>query len=1045
MPGRRTERFLTTVLFTDIVGSTEVAAELGDRGWRDLVQEHHRLIRAALRRHDGREVDTAGDGFFANFDAPAAAAECALEAAEAVQVLGIQIRAGLHVGEVEQIGAKVGGIAVPTAARIMAAAGGSEILVSGTVRDLAAGSGLRFEDRGERELKGIPGTWRLYAVRRAASAPAAEASPTDPDAVEDRAARRAAAVRRSQARPFWERNPRLTAVVAVSLALAVGVAGAVAWSPWRPKALAGVPEDSLGIIAPSRNEIVAETKLGDQPAGIAVGEGAVWVTNAGSNTVLRIDPNTHAVVDRIDVGLSPAGIAIGGGSIWVADSGARTVTRINEATAKVVATIAVGNGPTAVAFADDAVWVTNAGDGTLTRIDATSGEPAPPVSVGSSPNAIAVESTGIWVASQDGATVAHLDRASGALLAAPIPVGSRPSAIVTAGGSVWVANAGDGSVSRIDPGQDRVIGVINVGGAPNALAVDGTTMWVADGTGAVLRVDVANSSAPPVRIATGSAPQAIALVNGEIWFASRASAASHRGGTLRVVSRDPESLDPNSYGAPQFQSLIGDTLVGYRRIGGIAGSQLVPHLATSIPKPTDGGLTYAFHLRAGILYSDGTPLRPSDFVFALERVFQVGDLDIPSFGATLYGGLVGADACQPAPVKRCDLSRGVVADDAAQTVTFHLSEPDPDLLFKLSLTFAHPMRPGSVPADSFATEPYPTTGPYQIASVTPDTTRLVRNPHFRAWDPQVRPDGFVDEVIWTSGLDADAQVKVVESGAADYMLEQIPADAFTELEMQFTPQLHLALQSTTFLFMNTILPPFDNLGVRQAVSLAIDRSALAELRGGTGATRLTCQVLPPNSPGYEPYCPYTLDPAPGGRGPWTAPDLAAARELVADSGAADTPIVVGPFTPRLTPLAGYVVDVLRDIGFRDVTEEDATEGSQVYEAIFGDKRIQMGAFEFMQDFPGPDTFFAGFTCDGADGLTNYCDPALDDLVGQARDLQTTDAPAAARKWAEVDRMVTDLVLWCPLVNEGSDFISARVGNYQYNLAYGMLLDQAWVQ
>ena len=305
MPGRQTERFLTTVLFTDIVGSTEVAAELGDRGWRDLLQEHHRLIRTALRSHGGREVDTAGDGFFAIFDAPAAAAHCALKAVETVQPLGIQIRAGIHVGEVERIGAKVGGIAVPTAARIMAAAVGSEILASGTVRDLTAGSGLWFEDRGERELKGVPGTWRLYAVSRTSSSTAAEASTEDASPAQDRVTRRAAAVRRSQARPFWQRHPRTTAILAIGLALAVGTAGALVWSPWRPKALAGVPENSLGVIDPSRNEIVAQTKVEDQPAGIAVGLSGVWVTNAGANTVSRVDPNTHAAVDSID-GFEPS-------------------------------------------------------------------------------------------------------------------------------------------------------------------------------------------------------------------------------------------------------------------------------------------------------------------------------------------------------------------------------------------------------------------------------------------------------------------------------------------------------------------------------------------------------------------------------------------------------------------------------------------------------------------------------------------------------------------------------------------------------------------
>jgi YVTN family beta-propeller protein len=1045
VPGRPTERFLTAILFTDIVGSTEVAAELGDRGWRDLVQEHHRLLRAAVRRHQGREVDTAGDGFFVIFDAPAAAAECALEAVEAVRTLGIQIRAGLHVGEVEHIGAKVGGIAVPTAARIMAAAGASEIYASGTVRDLAAGSGLRFEDRGERELKGVPGAWRLYAVMRTASSTTGAANIPASTTAEERASRRAAAVRRSQARPFWKRHPRLTAVLAVGLALAVGVAGVTAWSPWRPKALAGVPENSLGIIAPDRNEIVAEARLGDQPAGIAVSEGAVWVTNAGSNTVLRIDPNTHAVVDTIDVGLSPAGIAVGGGSIWVADSGARAVTRINEATAKVVATIEVGNGPTAVAYGGGAVWVTNARDGTLTKIDATSGVAAHAISVGASPNAIAIDSSGIWVASQEGASVSHLDPDSGTLLAPPIPVGSRPGAIAIAGGSVWVANSGDGSISRIDPAGDRVVGVIDLGGAPSDLAVDGSTLWIADSTGAVLRVDTANASAPPTRIATASAPQVIARVSDEIWFASRASAASHRGGTLRVVGEDVESIDPVAYGAPELQSLIGDTLVGYRRVGGTVGGQLLPHLATAIPTPTDGGLTYAFHLRPGIVYSDGTPLKPGDFVFGLQRAFQVGDPDIPSFGAALYGGLVGADDCQPAPVKRCDLSDGILADDAAQTVTFHLARPDPDFLFKLGMPFAHPLRPGSVPADAFATEPFPVTGPYEIASVTDDEVRLVRNPHFHTWDAQVRPDGFVNEIVFKSGITADRQVQMVEYGAADYMLSQIPADAFEKLETQFTPQLHLALQKTTFLFMNTALPPFDDVAVRQAVSLAIDRSVITKLRGGTGVTRVTCQVLPPNFPGYEPYCPYTADPAPAGRGPWTAPDLAAARQLIARSGAAQTPLVVGPFSPRLTPLAGYVVDVLRDIGFRKVTEDDAADASEVFQAIFDDQRVQMGAFEFISDFPSPYTYMAGFTCVDADGLTNYCDPAFDDLVRQARELQTTDPAAAGREWAEVDRKVTDLALWCPLINEGSQFVSERLGNYQYNVSYSLLLDQAWVQ
>src|SRR5688500_13182704 len=150
MPGRRgaPERFLTTVLMTDIVGSTDHAAELGDSAWRELVQQHHALVRAALRRHGGREIDTAGDGFFATFDAPAAGVRCALEISEAVGKLGLEVRAGIHVGEVEQIGRKVGGIAVPIASRMMSNAAPGEVFASSTVRDMVSGSGLAFDDRG---------------------------------------------------------------------------------------------------------------------------------------------------------------------------------------------------------------------------------------------------------------------------------------------------------------------------------------------------------------------------------------------------------------------------------------------------------------------------------------------------------------------------------------------------------------------------------------------------------------------------------------------------------------------------------------------------------------------------------------------------------------------------------------------------------------------------------------------------------------------------------------------------------------------------------
>jgi class 3 adenylate cyclase len=158
------DRVLATVLFTDIVRSTERAAELGDRRWLALLDEHHAVVRRELARFRGREVKTTGDGFLATFDGPARAVRCARSLVEAIQRLGLEVRTGLHTGECEMVGDDVRGIAVHTAARVAGAAASGEVLVSSTVKDLVAGAGITFVERGTRALKGVPGKWRLFAV-----------------------------------------------------------------------------------------------------------------------------------------------------------------------------------------------------------------------------------------------------------------------------------------------------------------------------------------------------------------------------------------------------------------------------------------------------------------------------------------------------------------------------------------------------------------------------------------------------------------------------------------------------------------------------------------------------------------------------------------------------------------------------------------------------------------------------------------------------------------------------------------------------------------
>jgi class 3 adenylate cyclase len=166
-PAPEPNRVLATVLFTDLVGSTERLRELGDHRWTELLQRHHSAVRRELVRFRGREIDNAGDSFLAIFDGPARAVRCAVAIREAVRGLGLEVRAGVHTGECELLGRQVAGIAVHIGARVAALAAAGEVLVSSTVRDLVSGSGIDFEERGEHQLKGVPGSWRLYAVAAA--------------------------------------------------------------------------------------------------------------------------------------------------------------------------------------------------------------------------------------------------------------------------------------------------------------------------------------------------------------------------------------------------------------------------------------------------------------------------------------------------------------------------------------------------------------------------------------------------------------------------------------------------------------------------------------------------------------------------------------------------------------------------------------------------------------------------------------------------------------------------------------------------------------
>ena len=308
---------------------------------------------------------------------------------------------------------------------------------------------------------------------------------------------------------------------------------------------------------------------------------------------------------------------------------------------------------------------------------------------------------------------------------------------------------------------------------------------------------------------------------------------------------------------------------------GTAGNELVPDLAEAIPEPTDGGKTYAFTMREGIKFSTGETVKPSDIRYTIERNFKAAGP-----GSGFYASIVGADACAKKP-KTCDLSEGIVADDAANTVTFKLTAADPDMLQKLAMPFAFVV-PKGTPNKDIGTDPLPATGPYMITKYDPDSEMVFeRNPEFKEWSAEAQPAGNPDKIVMKVGLPLEDATTQIQNGEADWMYDIPPADRLGEISTEFEQQVHVNPGPQVFHeALNTRVPPFDNKDVRQALNFATDRDAVIKIFGGPALATATCQILPPDFPGYQPYCPYTQNPGEK----WTAPDMAKAKQLVDASG-----------------------------------------------------------------------------------------------------------------------------------------------------------------
>jgi YVTN family beta-propeller protein len=851
----------------------------------------------------------------------------------------------------------------------------------------------------------------------------------------------------SYARRRWTR----ASVAGVLLAAAIATVVFLVSRSDSAHALAQINANSAGAIDPGRNRLVAQVRVGAGPGRLAAGFASLWVVNDFDNTVTRIDPTTETREDTIPVCSDPTAIAVSARFVWVACTGTRSVSLINPLVDRPVKRVPVGNGASGIAISPGAVWVTNRLDDTVTEIDSKTGNVLGTLPAGPNPSDIVYGFGALWIVNESTSSVTRLDPRTGGLQR--FNVGNGPEAVSIGDGSVWVANTLDGTVSRINP-NNNVGATFPVGQGPSSVLPSDGAIWVADSYGGqVVRMNPATGGIVRT-ISVGSGPQSLAAIGGRIWLSARETTTAHRGGTLRLFdSPPPDSLDEGlGYLATAWSvfSNTGDGLVGFKRVGGLDGATQVPDLARSLPKPSDDGRTYTFRLRRGIRYSNGEPVRASDLRRALERDFRIN-----SDTASYYEELLGAGACS---TSHCDLSRGVVADDKAGTVTLHLRQPDPELFNKLALPAAYPV-PRTVSMTKPARLGVAGTGPYMIRSYKHSHLVLVRNPRYREWSAAAQPNGYPARIELTYNEASDEHLTAVEQGKADVIQEPVPTSRMDEIRTRYAAQVHIfPVPVTASMFLNMRLPPFDNRKAREAVNYAVDRAKAVAGFGGADAAAVTCQILPAGMAAYRPYCPYTRNRT--GSGVWSGPDLAKALKLVAASGTRGQKVIFWTSASAEAEPLGRVVGnlalaTLKQLGYAVKLKIVPGHLGSYFDKIYDPRsNAQAGFNGWGADYPAASGFFSHvFTCpalrpanQNSNNPSQTCNRRIDQAVERASTLQTTAPAASNTAWTAADRLVTNIAPWVPLLNPRRVVVvSRRVHNLQSNPQWGILIDQIWVK
>jgi peptide/nickel transport system substrate-binding protein len=561
---------------------------------------------------------------------------------------------------------------------------------------------------------------------------------------------------------------------------------------------------------------------------------------------------------------------------------------------------------------------------------------------------------------------------------------------------------------------------------------------------------------PLHKLSTGAAVAALAVTAAACGGSSQSSTtgsqgAAHKGGTFTILANSSfGTADPaQNYTLEEWQLLIDthDGLVGFAKAAGAAGNKIVPDLATSIPVPTNGGKTYVFHIRKGIKFSNGQTLKPSDFVTTFERQFTVPG------PTSFYSGIVGASKCS---TKGCNLSKGVVANDSAYTLTINLTTPDPELMDQLSLPFAFAVPAGTSPKLTGNNVP-PGTGPYMWKSYNPNTQAvLVRNPYFHVWSAQAQPAGYPNEIIEKYGLQVSDEVTEVLNGQANevYDGDNIPSDQLSRLNSpKYTSQVHVNTLTADYYFaLNTQRPPFNNVLARQAINYAANRAAYVKIYGGPSLAVPTCQVLPPNFPSYTPYCPYTSGSS---HTKWTGTDLAKAKQLVQQSHTAGMKVVVDSTNDQVgKAFAEQMVSDLNAIGYKASTQLLAAGIQYTFvQNSSNSSKWNVGYSAWYQDYPAASDFLNVLlgcgtihpNSDASPNIAAFCDQSIQSKINQAETEGATNPSGAAALWTQVDHADTNAAPWVDMFNPKQiDVLSHNVHGYSWSPQWYILIDRLWL-